>query len=89
MESSEEIALARKLVAFPNTLQLAATSLRPHFVATYLFELAGAFSTFYNANRVLVDDAGTRARRLLLCRRTLLVLQVGLHLLTIRTLDQM
>jgi arginyl-tRNA synthetase len=54
-----------------------------------LFELAGTFSTFYNANRVLVEEDPVRARRLLLCRRTLLVLRIGLHLLTIRTLEQM
>jgi arginyl-tRNA synthetase len=89
MESPEEIGLARKLVAFPSALNQAATSLRPHFIATYLFELAGTFSTFYNANRVLVEEDQVRARRLLLCRRTLLVLRIGLHLLTIRTLEQM
>jgi arginyl-tRNA synthetase len=85
----EEIALARKLVAFPSALDQALTTLRPHFIAGYLYELAGAFSTFYNADRVLVDDTATRARRLLLCRRTLLVLAVGLRLLIIRPLEQM
>jgi arginyl-tRNA synthetase len=85
----EEIALARKLVALPCALDQALTTLRPHFIAGYLYELAGAFSTFYNANRVLVDEAPVRARRLLLCRRTLFVLQTGLQLLGLRTLDQM
>jgi arginyl-tRNA synthetase len=88
-ETPEEIALARKLVAFPSAIDQALATLRPHFVAMYLYELAGAFSTFYNANRVLVDEAPVRARRLLLCRRTLLVLRAGLHLLTIRPLEQM
>jgi arginyl-tRNA synthetase len=88
-ETPGEIALARKLAAFPAALDQAVSTLRPHFVSLYLYELAGAFSTFYNADRVLVDDAPVRARRLLLCRRTLLVLRTGLHLLTLRTLDQM
>jgi arginyl-tRNA synthetase len=88
-ETPEEIALARKIVAFPSAIEQAVSTLRPHFVSTYLYELAGAFSTFYNANRVLVDDEPVRARRLLLCRRTLLLLKSGLHLLSIRTLDQM
>ncbi|RME68169.1 MAG: arginine--tRNA ligase [Verrucomicrobia bacterium] len=88
-ETAEEIALARKLAAFPAALDQAVTTLRPHFISLYLYELAGAFSSFYNADRVIVDDPAVRARRLLLCRRTLMVLQTGLHLLTIRPLDQM
>ena len=88
-ETPEELVLARKLVALPGALDQAVTTLRPHFVAGYLYELAGAFSSFYGANRVLVDEAPVRARRLVLCRRTLMVLKTGLRLLTIRTPDQM
>jgi arginyl-tRNA synthetase len=89
VETPEEIALARKLVAFPSALDQAVSALRPHFVSSYLYELAGAFSSFYNANRVLVEDGAVRGRRLLLCRRTLLVLQTGLALLGIRSLEAM
>ena len=88
-ETPEEIALARKLVGFPGAIDQAVSTLRPHFISLYLYELAGAFSTFYNANRVLVDEPEIRARRLVLCRRTLMTLQTGLHLLEIRTLEQM
>ncbi len=66
-DTAEEIALARKLVSFPAALDQALATLRPHFIALYLYELAGAFSTFYNANRVLVEETSVRARRLLLC----------------------
>jgi arginyl-tRNA synthetase len=38
---------------------------------------------------VLVDDPAVRARRLLLCARTLLMLETGLHLLGLRTLTRM
>lgn len=85
----EEIALARKLVAFPGAVDQAVSTLRPHFISLYLYELAGAFSTFYNLNRVLVDETDVRARRLVLCRRTLMTLKTGLQLLGIRTLEQM
>lgn len=88
-ETPEEIALARKLVAFPSAVDQGVTTLRPHFISSYLYELAGAFSTFYNANRVLVEERSLRGRRVLLCRRTLMVLRTGLHLLSIRTLDEM
>ena len=88
-ETPAEIALARKLVKFSDALRLASDTLRPHFLCLYLYELAGEFSAFYTADKVLVDDPAIRARRLLLCARTLLVLETGLHLLGLRTLDRM
>ena len=84
-ETAQEIALARKLVKFPDATQLATNTLRPHFLCLYLYELAGEYSTFYAADKVIVDDPAVRARRLLLCHRTLTVLETGLHLLGLRT----
>ncbi|MBI3886722.1 MAG: arginine--tRNA ligase [Opitutae bacterium] len=88
-ESAAEINLARKLVKFADAVQLATNTLRPHYLCTYLYELAGEFSTFYAADKVIVDDPAVRARRLLLCHRTRLVLTAGLHLLGLRTLERM
>lgn len=88
-ETAGETALARKLVGFATVLNLTTSQLRPHFLCTYLFELAGDFSTFYAADKVIVDEPAVRARRLLLCARTLLVLETGLHLLGLRTLKRM
>ena len=81
----QETALARKLVKFSDATQLATHTLRPHFLCLYLYELAGDYSTFYAADKVIVDDPTVRARRLLLCHRTLIVLETGLHLLGLRT----
>lgn len=89
LETPTEIGLARKLVKFPDAIRLATDTLRPHFLCLYLFELAGEYSSFNNADRVLVDDPAVRARRLLLCARTLLVLETGLHLLALRPLERM
>ena len=88
-ETPQEISLARKLVKFPDAVQLATNTLRPHFLGLYLYELAGEYSTFYAADKVIVDDPAVRARRLLLCHRTLIVLEAGLHLLGLRTLERM
>jgi arginyl-tRNA synthetase len=84
-----EAALARRIVKFADALRLANETLCPHFLCLYLYELAGEFSTFYNADKVIVDDPVVRARRLLLCARTLLVLETGLGLLGLRTLERM
>ncbi len=81
----QEIALARKLVKFSDAVALATNTLRPHFLSLYLYELAGDYSSFYAADKVIGDDAAVRARRLLLCHRTLTVLEAGLHLLGLRT----
>ena len=88
-ETAQELALARKLVQFADAVQLATAQLRPHFLCLYLFELAGAYSAFYAADKVIVDDPAVRARRLLLCHRTLITLETGLHLLGLRTLERM
>ncbi|MDB6114490.1 MAG: argS, partial [Lacunisphaera sp.] len=84
-ETPQELALARKLVKFSDAVQLATNTLRPHFLCLFLYELAGDYSTFYAADKVIVDDPAVRARRLLLCHRTLVVLETGLHLLGLRT----
>ena len=88
-ETDEEMALARKIMEIVGVLQSTIETLRPHILCNYLFELAGAFSAFYNANKVIVDEAGIKTRRLILCQRSLLVLKIGLSLLGLRTLDRM
>ena len=88
-ETATELALARKVVQFADAVQLATNQLRPHFLCLYLYELAGAYSAFYAADKVIVDDPAVRARRLLLCHRALIVLETGLHLLGLRTLERM
>ena len=88
-ETPQELVLARKLVQFSDAVQSATGQLRPHFLCLYLYELAGAYSGFYAADKVIVDDPAVRARRLLLCHRTLVTLETGLHLLGLRTLERM
>ena len=58
---ARELALMRRLGEFPELLAAAARELAPHSVAFYLRELAGEFHSYYNAERILVDDAATRA----------------------------
>ena len=84
-----EVALARKLAALPSVLDATLADLRPHFLCTYLYELAGEFSAFYNADRVMGEEKAVQARRLLLCARTLRVLETGLRLLGLETLERM
>ena len=88
-ETATEITLARKLTKFPDAIRQASETLRPHYLGLYLFELASDYSSFNNSDKVLVDDPAIRARRLMLCARTLLMLETGLHILGLRTLERM
>ncbi|TVP77886.1 MAG: arginine--tRNA ligase [Puniceicoccaceae bacterium] len=89
IETEAELALARKLMGFVTALELTLNDLRPHFLCTYLYELAGTYSSFYNAEKVMVDDPAVRARRLILCARTRTALMTGLELLGIEPLERM
>lgn len=84
-----ERALARKLLGFPMALTLALRELKPHWLCRYLFELAGTFSSFYNADKVCVEDKEVQNLRLLLCQSTLATLETGLHLLGLETVQRM
>ena len=89
VESDYEIQLARKLIQFSITLNQTLSDLRPHFLSTYLFELAGAFNTFYNNEKVINPDSLIQQRRLSLCHRTYNTLSIGLNLLGINTVERM
>lgn len=89
LSTPAELELAKKLIQFPVVLQMAANDLRPHFLCTYLYELAGVFSSFYNAEKVLVEDKAIAQKRLMLCARTLIILKSGLEILGIETLEKM
>jgi arginyl-tRNA synthetase len=85
-----ERALGLELLSFDDSLQQAVGALAPHRLCTYLFELAGTFTQFYEACPVLkAPDDATRAGRLLLCRVTAQVLATGLGLLGIGAPERM
>jgi arginyl-tRNA synthetase len=81
LTSPREAALLAKLAAYPETLQKALEELGPHQVAFYLRDLAGELHSYYNAERVLVDDVPTRMARLALLLATRQVLKNGLALI--------
>lgn len=86
----EEKALALALLRFPSALNAAASSLEPHRLCTYLYELAGAFSSFFQNCPVLkAEDEAVRLSRLRLCRLTGRVLASGLDTLGLVALEQM
>ena len=77
------------LSEFPETLTVAAKEFAPHTLCVYLKELAGSFHAFYNAERILVEDANIRNARLALLLATRQVLRNGLALLGISAPEKM
>ena len=88
-ETEHERSLARKLIFFPLAMEQTLRELKPHFLCTYLFELATEFSSFYNHDKVMVDDRPTQGLRILLCLRAKTFLSLGLEILGIETLEEM
>ncbi|WP_133649957.1 arginine--tRNA ligase [Paraburkholderia flava] len=78
LTSERAMALLQKLAEYPDILAHAADELAPHAVAFYLRDLAGEFHSFYNAERVLVDDEALRNARIALLAATRQVLANGL-----------
>jgi len=64
LDSSEERDLLKKMADLPSEVGIAARLMEPHRLARYVLDLAGLFHTFYNCQRVLVDDEGLRGARL-------------------------
>jgi arginyl-tRNA synthetase len=89
LETPQERGLALSILRFPEALEAAAAEYKPHLVTAYLWDLANAFSPFYNEVPVLKADDAARPGLLLLCDLTARILQKGLHLLGIKTVEQM
>ena len=81
MRRRKNCSLARKLIQFSDALQRSLNELRPHILCTYLYELAVAYSSFYNTNPIAKAEPKIQGRRLVLCDRTRTVLTIGLDLL--------
>ncbi|WP_329135173.1 arginine--tRNA ligase [Streptomyces sp. NBC_01476] len=86
-----ERALALHLDAFGDTLAEIATVYEPHRLASYLFQLASLFTTFYEQCPVLTAEGGPAEveNRLFLCELTARTLHKGLGLLGIRTPERL
>ncbi|MCR9423157.1 arginine--tRNA ligase [Vibrio sp. RM-69-4] len=86
----KEKALIAKLLQFEEAVQAVAREGQPHIMCSYLFELAGQFSSFYEACPILVaEDESVKQSRLKLAALTAKTIKQGLSLLGINTLERM
>ena len=83
ISTDAERAIAIKLCQYGEIVSEILTDHRPNILATYLYELAQAFHSFYEQCPVLSTEGITKNTRLALCQTTSAVLQHGLGLLGI------
>lgn len=81
LDSPQAQALMLLLAKYPDMLANAAAGLAPHDVAFYLRELAACYHSYYDAERILVDDEAVKRARLALVAATAQVLHNGLAVL--------
>ena len=81
LQSPQALALMLLLAKYPEMLTAAAQDFAPHDVTFYLRELAACYHSYYDAERILVDDEAVKLARLALVAATAQVLQNGLAVL--------
>ena len=85
----KERALALELLRFGEALEDVEADSRPNVLTAWLYDLAGCYSTFYDALPVLKAEGADRDSRLAVCDLTGRVLRRGLELLGIGTVEKM
>lgn len=89
LSNPRELAIASKLTEFRDLIDSAARELAPHLIAFYLKDLAGEFHGWYNAERMLVDDAALRDARVALAIAVRQTIRNGLTILGVSCPESM
>nr|Q478Y7.1 RecName: Full=Arginine--tRNA ligase; AltName: Full=Arginyl-tRNA synthetase; Short=ArgRS [Dechloromonas aromatica RCB] len=89
LDNPRELAIASKLAEFRDVIDGAARELAPHLIAFYLKDLAGEFHGWYNAERMLVDDAALRDARVALAAAVRQTIRNGMTILGVSCPDSM
>ena len=89
LTETAEKGLLISLSRYPEVIDLAAVNRAPQHLVHYLRALAANFHSYYNAHRVVVDDAPLRSARLTLARGVQQVLRNGLALLGVNAPERM
>ena len=89
LTEAKEKDLAVQLMRYPDVLDAAVDQREPHQLTTFLRDLAADFHGYYNAYRIITDDAEQRNARLALCVAVRHVLANGLELLGVAAPESM
>jgi arginyl-tRNA synthetase len=89
LQSPQALALLLLLAKYPDMLTAAAADFAPHDITFYLRELAASYHSYYDAERILVDDPVVKKARLALVAATAQVLHNGLAVLGVSAPSKM
>ena len=96
LDSEEELALIRRLAAWPRTVEAAAEAAEPHRIAYALSDIAAAFHALWNLGNVdesrrflVADDWPLSRARLALVRATAIVIASGLQVMGVTPVEEM
>jgi arginyl-tRNA synthetase len=89
LEAPEEQRLGRVLLRFGEVVHQASEQGLPHLISDHLYELAKAYSTFFEACPVLKAEGALRDSRLALCALSARQIRRGLALLGIQAVERM
>jgi len=89
LTDEDELALAKQLNRYPEVVEMAARGCEPHRIVYFLQELAALFHSYYNRQKVLVEDTATAQARLYLVECVRIVVANALGLLGVSAPDRM
>lgn len=89
LQDEQELALIKKMAAFPEEVQKAAVERAPHRIAHYVYELAGLFHTFYNHCRIIQEDKDLEKARLALVTAVRITIANSLSILGVSAPEKM
>lgn len=89
LSTEEEFQLIRKVLQFPELINLIAETLEPHHLPHYALELATTFHSFYDRCRVISDDVLLTNARLRLVRSAEIALKKSLELMGMNAPERM
>jgi len=89
LTAPEEMAIIKKVLAFPELVESCAWTCEPHRLAEYLHDVAGLFHGYYHEYRVVTEDIRLTSARLLLCRAAQIVFRNGFAILGISAPEKM
>ncbi|MCH9609620.1 MAG: Arginine--tRNA ligase [Chlamydiales bacterium] len=87
LKHPSEIDLGLHLLRFAEVVASMEEDLMPNYLTDYLYQLAGRFNAFFRDCKVV--GSAEQSRRFLLCEATKQVLEKGLHILGLKTVDRM
>ena len=89
LTAPSELTLLKRLSELPNLIELAARELSPHHLVFWLIDCAADFHSWYNAERIMIDDEELKLARLSLANATKQVIANGLDLLGVSAPQKM